>query len=95
MNRRYQKGRRAEYKTAKLLEADGYLVQRSAGSHKWDLTAFRGIEPVKVIEVKCNIGEAAAMREVKRLRKLFHIWAPVDIECYVWHDHVADPYIYP
>lgn len=54
----YKRGRRNEWKSRKLIEADGYYVARSAGSKGfWDLYCYRttGNGPLwRVIQVKTN-----------------------------------------
>ena len=93
---RYAKGARLERRAQHTLEADGYIIIRSAGSHGLvDLVGFKGVEPALLIQVKANISEAAAMKEVKRIRKQFHEFAPICVEVWVYYDGVKAPYVYP
>lgn len=52
---RYAKGRRNEYKSMKLLENEGWMCFRTAGSHSdWDIIALkRGYQPM-LVQVKTN-----------------------------------------
>lgn len=51
---KYAKGRRLEYKAKKILEAQGYTVFRTAGSHGlFDLVAINKAW-LKLIQVKSN-----------------------------------------
>lgn len=96
MNKAYVKGRRLEYRALKALEADGYMASRTAGSHGvFDIVAFKGIEPALLIQVKCNISEAAAMKELKKMRKLFHEFVPANFEVWVYHTGVKNAVVYP
>jgi len=50
----YVKGRSYEYRTMKILEAEGYVCIRAAGSHgNYDVIAYNH-EHVKFIQVKFN-----------------------------------------
>lgn len=96
MKNPYKKGARLERRTKKRLEDDGYLVIRSAGSHgPVDLVCFKGVEPVRLVQVKANFSEVAAMKELKRIRKLFHEYAPIDVEVWSYYDGCPEPHIYP
>ena len=91
----YAKGAKLERRAMHILEEDGYTCTRSAGSHgPWDIVGFRGVEPARIIQVKSNISEAAAMRELKKLRAHFHTFAPVTVELWVFEDGNTEPYIY-
>ena len=64
----YSRGRYYEYKAKKELEAQGYTILRSAGSHgPWDLTAFKDEEPVRCVQIKYTKSE----RGMKRLLNTF------------------------
>lgn len=53
-SKNYLAGRRKEYQTMRLLEAQGYLAFRMAGSHgAFDVIAF-GPRDVKAIQVKAG-----------------------------------------
>lgn len=67
MNKSYQKGRRAEHRLKKLLEAAGFYVIRSAGSKgKIDLVALR--EVAYLIQVKVNKwGSSDELRELRKI----------------------------
>lgn len=53
---RYVAGRRAEYRTQRVLEAAGYETVRTAGSHGVaDVIAWNGIA-VRFIQVKRGVG---------------------------------------
>lgn len=96
MNKAYAKGRRLEYRALKALEAEGYIAARTAGSHGvFDIVALKGVEPALLIQVKCNISEAAAMRELKKIRKLFHEFVPANFEVWVYYDGVKNAVVYP
>lgn len=79
------------------LEANGYsFASRTAGSHgKADIIAQKGVEPTLFVQVKCNIGEKLAKLALKQLRAVFHEYAPVECEVWVYHDGCKEPYIYP
>jgi hypothetical protein len=52
---RYAKRRRNEWKSIKLLEAQGWMCFRTAGSHSdWDIIALHPIWGVELVQVKTN-----------------------------------------
>ena len=54
-NRSYENGRALEYRVKHQLEADGWFVIRSAGSHSIaDLVAFKMGKPTLFIQCKTN-----------------------------------------
>ncbi len=62
-NRNYERGRRFEYRTIKLLEATGYTAGRSAGSHGiFDVWAFNAMH-WRLIQVKSR---SASMSPAER-----------------------------
>jgi Holliday junction resolvase len=77
------KGRRAEYRSARLLEAAGYVVFRSAASKGvFDLIAI-GPTDLCLVQVKCARPPSPAEHETLRLfaapancKKLAHVWKP-------------------
>jgi len=70
-NRKYEKGRRAEYAIMKRLKEEGYICSRSAGSHSaFDVVAVNS-EHVRLIQSK--FGEngsaiAAARTELEKIK---------------------------
>lgn len=62
------KGRRAEHRVRRILEAAGYEVTRSAASRGvWDLIAWNA-RAVRFIQVKAGTAEASALeREAMQL----------------------------
>lgn len=79
----YARGRRAEYRSAALLEALGYDVTRSAGSKGlFDLIAVSSCD-VLLVQVKRGRPPSPAEREAladfrvpANCRKLVHLWRP-------------------
>lgn len=80
MNRAH-KGRRREHQSRALLEAQGYVVTRAAGSKgAFDLIGIRG-DSIVLAQIKCNRppspAERAAMRAIpvpENCRRLIHVW---------------------
>ena len=54
MGRRYEKGRRFEYRVKRELERQGYVVFRCAGSKPVDLIAMKRGGPNLIVECKLN-----------------------------------------
>ena len=79
----YAKGRRAEYRSAAVLEAAGYEVTRSAGSKGlFDLIGISAADVV-LVQVKSGRPPSPAEREAladfqvpPNCRKLIHVWRP-------------------
>jgi len=77
----YRKGARREHATMRLLEADGYVCIRAAGSHgAFDVVAFSAADVV-LVQVKSNrwpgTAEMAALRAFPtppHTRKEAHRW---------------------
>lgn len=68
-NSNYIKGRRAEYRLKKELEAEGFLVARTAGSRSaWDLIAIPAMNdfPVRFYQVKSVQTNAQALRQMRK-----------------------------
>jgi hypothetical protein len=70
-NKNYKKGRKKEYKIKKLLEKEGYIVLRSAGSHGFaDLVAVRKPKEREVREIKFIQCKPENFRESERKKLL-------------------------
>lgn len=84
MNSNYNKGRRNEYRSMALLEAEGYYCIRAAGSHGlFDLYAVSASNlilcQVKSGNAKPSMVEIAAMKAFPvppNCRKVVHLWRP-------------------
>jgi len=76
----YKKGRRIEYLAKKKLEAEGYLVIRSAASKgPIDLVAVRNT--VRFIQVK---GRRPQRKELEKLWCLRHDYPALKVEVWVY-----------
>lgn len=65
----YSIGRAYEYRARRALEADGWLVVRSAGSKgPWDLVAFKDGYPVRCIQIKRASSEASRDRLLQQFQ---------------------------
>ena len=88
--RAYAKGVRAEKKSRKLLEAEGYLVVESRGSHgAWDLVGLhlKGGSPLaRLVQVKVN-------QALKPRPQVEAPWGPqwTRRETHYWRDRAAAP----
>lgn len=84
------KGNRREHQAVKLLEAQGYLVIRAAGSHgPFDLAAFR-VDGCRLIQCKSN----EPPRKTERERMLSFPKLPfATVESWVFHDYQPQPLI--
>lgn len=91
MNANYRKGRAAEYKTQRLLEAAGYQTFRMAGSHSpIDVIAVSGLG-IRLVQVKSGRAGASPLdREV-----LHNLVRPKNstVEIWRWRDRVREPSI--
>lgn len=79
----YVKGRRAEYRVMRLLEAAGYVCVRTAGSHSpADVVAWRpGQTEMRFIQVKATRdGTGASPAE----REALTLWVPQQATCEIW-----------
>ena len=87
MNRAYKIGRSYEYKVKKQLEAEGYTVVRSAGSHsEYDVIGLREGEPVRCIQVKMTKSEAGMKRLLTTFQPTTYAGQrPWRSELWVWH----------
>jgi hypothetical protein len=84
----YRKGRRLEDRSKAFLQAQGFEVMRSAGSHgAFDLACFSVFETV-LIQVKAARPPSAA--EMERLRE-FRCRPDVRREVHVWRDRAHAP----
>lgn len=87
----YRKGRAAEYRTMRLLEAAGYATFRMAGSHSpVDVIAVDALG-VRLVQVKS--GRAGASPQDKETLK--HLSRPPNstVEVWRWLDRVREPLI--
>lgn len=79
----YERGRAYEYRAKRELEAQGYTVIRSSGSHgPHDLIAFRGNEKVRCIQIKRTKSPAGVKQLLGKFQPL-----PADTynqEMWVW-----------
>ncbi len=65
-NRNYEKGRRAEYKTVKVLEEAGYECTRTPGSKgRFDVIAW---DDYSVIFIQVKIDCLPSSKEIKKLK---------------------------
>ena len=85
-NRNYIKGRTAEYKTMRLLEKEGYVCIRTAGSHSpMDIVAFlkkENMELPLVRAIQCKATKYIAKKEIEELKSFF---LPLIIRKEIWH----------
>lgn len=87
---RYDKGRRLEYRTMRLLEGLGYSCYRTAGSHgEWDVIAI-GPNDVKLVQSKANRRPGSV--EIEGLR-LFRCPANMSREVWIWKDRKKFPVV--
>lgn len=90
---KYAKGRRLEYRAKKILEAQGYTVFRTAGSHGlFDLIAIKR-DWMKLVQVKAN--RALAKIEHKKLQAFDNYPRALLGDKEVWHfeDGKSEPHI--
>ena len=87
----YRKGRAAEYKTQRLLEAAGYQTFRMAGSHSpVDVIAVDALG-VRLVQVKS--GRAGASPIDKEILKNLTRPSNSTVEVWRWKDRVREPLI--
>lgn len=68
-NKNYLRGRRLEWQVKKDLEADGWTVMRTAGSHGFaDLIALRG-DMIRFIQCKTIAIQKGSDAKVKQLKR--------------------------
>ena len=81
----YQRGRSAEYKAVKELQAAGYIVTRAAGSHGlWDVVAVNA-NGVRMIQVKSDVDENDVRFECKVAKEaMAKIFRPSNVSYEVW-----------
>jgi len=77
-NKNYQKGRSKEYKIKKILEREGYIVLRTAGSHGFaDLVAISKEERL-IRFIQCKPDDFPKSEENKLMEEnsdfINHIW---------------------
>ena len=82
----YARGRRKEWDVVKRLRADGWLAQRSAGSHGlWDVVAVKPGHRARLIQVKYSRDGAFRRDEnASALLALAANDAVVDVEVWVY-----------
>lgn len=85
MNSNYNRGRRAEYRAIKDLEAAGYIATRSAGSHGiWDIVAINK-NGVRLIQVKSDNDECDVKFDCRvALEQMQKLHCPDNVTCEVW-----------
>jgi len=89
---KYAQGRRAEYKSMRVLEACGYTVTRSASSKgRWDVVGVSGTD-VLLVQVKAG-KTAPARAEMDSLRELRR---PPNCRVLVhwWKERAREPVVY-
>ena len=87
----YRKGRAAEYRTQRLLEAAGYSTFRMAGSHSpIDVIAVDALG-VRLVQVKS--GRAGASPLDREVLKGLERPANSTVEIWRWKDRVREPLI--
>ena len=81
----YQRGRSAEYKAVKELQAAGYIVTRSAGSHGlWDIMAVNK-NGVRLIQIKSDADENDVRYDCNVAKeKMATLPRPLNVTCEVW-----------
>ena len=81
----YQRGRSAEYKAVKELQAAGYIATRSAGSHGlWDVMALNK-NGVRLIQIKSDADINDVRFECRVARdKMAELNRPLNVTCEVW-----------
>jgi len=81
MNKSYTKGRRIEFLAKKKLEAEGYLVIRSAASKgPVDLVAINSVK-TRLIQVKAR---KPTRRQMQNLQKLVATGIEADVEVWIY-----------
>ena len=90
---RYAKGRRAEYKTMRVLEAAGYTTLRTAGSHGVaDVVALGSTGAVRLISVKSGTARPTAVEReaLEELQSQSNHWS---VEIWRWLPRQKEPLI--
>lgn len=84
-----RKGSRAELKSIRRLEADGYLCTKAGGSlGVFDVIAI-GPHDVKAIQVKC--GTARLSRAERAAMTALVVPPNVSVEYWLWRDYARQP----
>lgn len=88
VRQRYAKGRRNEWKSMKLLEKNGWMCFRTAGSHSdWDIIALkRGYQPM-LVQVKTNRKPISTEHRPEYSDDWYLLH-------HVWYDRAARPEIF-
>ena len=84
-NKNYIKGYNKELKAKHELEAEGYIVIRSAGSHgACDLVAI-DINFIRLIQLKSTVKHGASMTQYRDdVRKLTELLTPLNVRKEIW-----------
>lgn len=84
------KGTRAEHKTMRWLEAEGFSCTRAAASlGAWDVIAIRK-DAIRLVQVKCNRRPGSVEMEVLNS---FEVPPQVSKEVWVWKDRARQPIV--
>jgi Holliday junction resolvase len=94
MNKNYRRGREAEYRAKRLLEAAGYTVIRAAGSHgMFDLVALSKLGG-RAIQIKTGSARVTQIeREAIKLFRRDGCPDNVTTEVWTWMPRVREPHI--
>ena len=92
-NANYQRGRRAEYRTQRILEAAGYETTRAAGSHGCADVIGWDSRRVRFIQVKCSI-RATVITSMEREALAMMVCPPnATVELWTFRPRCATPVI--
>lgn len=87
---RYRTGRTFEYKLKQDLEADGFTVLRSAGSHGiFDLIGLKLLPRSNRVIVRCIQCKVTSSSNIKALKKEFVTSAPFEAETAIIEQQLA------
>ena len=92
--RAYEKGKRKELKTRRMLEAQGYYVIRSGGSRGvWDLVAYQPSPPFGACAWRCIQVKTHGQATPAERQKIGDAQVPggTSKELWVWRDNHAKP----
>jgi len=89
----YTKGRRAEYRTQRVLETAGYIALRTAGSHGVvDVIGLGPLGHVRLISVKAGVARPSGVEReaLDALQRQSDRWT---VEIWRWPDRATAPLI--
>ena len=89
-NRKYEKGRRAEYKTMRLLSDDGYTCIRTAGSHgHYDIIAW---DAYNILFIQVKVDCVPSSKEIQKIVETpFPKMRNCHREIWVWETRKKEP----